>query len=991
MARRKRIMDDGDDSDASVNSEDDDFDPREGADARAARNLFENPYQRKRRRVSEDEEDGLEADLQPRKNAPRRSDWTKAPAFVSGDASGSKMDVDEAEEDGEDGASEDGDDDGSDDSDESESRAPSPRVWEEEEDEAEPPPVRGIGSKFVDDTDVSMPMLGASRGGIGSGAKGGIGSGSKGGIGSSRAAPSATFSKAGLGSAFAKSGMAAFSKAADEPPLSSSPSNSASGGIGSKGGIGSRPPPPPSEEEFPSAFSKRSKPSFVRDSSPSTRPATPLTAAERAHFNKIQGSIGARLMAKMGWQAGTGLGAAGEGIVTPVESKLRPQKMGMGFRGFKERTEQSKREEERLTGKIASDDETPGARKARRKEKEAKEKRSDVWKRPKKVKTKVEHKTYEQIVAEAGQDMAASSGIGQIIDATGAVPREVSSLADVSMNSWSPSNDPTRIPEVRHNIRLIAEACKTELNGLAREAKSLDERKKWVTHEDARLRKKVEDEADLIARLQQIQLVASEIDTKSKELASVYEVSLEPFSPLFYKLVDQFSREFERYRLDEIVVAAIAPLVRRMVATWDPLDAPMVFLTTFRSWRRALRVNVAEEKPAVTQVDIYGSKTAMVAPVDIEKPMTPFESLLWNVWLPKVRTSINNDWSPQTPQPAVKLYEAWSSFLPPFIRDNLMDQLILPKVKKAVADWNPKRAAVSLQSIVFPWLPHLGLRMEDVLGDARRKVKSLLRSWSVGDDMPSDLSAWREVFDTAEWDAMLLKYIVPKLGATLRDEFRVNPRDQVMTPLTNVLQWADIIRPSVFAQLLETEFFPKWLDVLHIWLIQPKVSFEEVAQWYSFWKGSFPEKVHNMGGVARGFTRGLQLMNKAIELGPEAPTRLPRVDYRAEQAAYGSGSAPGTPGRNGTPRAPPRPSARTQEITFRSIVEEFAASHNLLFIPTGRAHELSRMPLFRVSLTADGKGGILVYILDDAVWAPVGDDGAYRAISLEDMVLRANT
>lgn len=150
-------------------------------------------------------------------------------------------------------------------------------------------------------------------------------------------------------------------------------------------------------------------------------------------------------------------------------------------------------------------------------------------------------------------------------------------MADVSMNSWSPSNDPTRIPEVRHNIRLIAEACKTDLDGLAREAKALDERKKWVVHEDARLRKKVEEEADctshslsnsshtnlytVIARLQQVQLVANEIDTKSKELASVYEVSLEPLSPLFYKLVDQFSREFERYRLDEIVVAAIAPLV----------------------------------------------------------------------------------------------------------------------------------------------------------------------------------------------------------------------------------------------------------------------------------------------------------------------------------------------------------------------------------------------------------------------------------------------
>lgn len=125
--------------------------------------------------------------------------------------------------------------------------------------------------------------------------------------------------------------------------------------------------------------------------------------------------------------------------------------------------------------------------------------------------------------------------------------------------------------------------------------------------------------------------------------------------------------------------------------------------------------------------------------------MTPFESLLWNVWLPKVRTCINNDWSPKTPHPAVRLYEAWSTFLPPFIRDNLLDQLILPKVQKAVADWNPKEDGGPLKAIVFPWLPHVGLRMEDLNGDALRKVKSLLRRWTVGDQVPTELPAWQEV------------------------------------------------------------------------------------------------------------------------------------------------------------------------------------------------------------------------------------------------------
>ena len=389
--------------------------------------------------------------------------------------------------------------------------------------------------------------------------------------------------------------------------------------------------------------------------------------------------------------------------------------------------------------------------------------------------------------------------------------------------------------------------------------------------------------------------------------------------------------------------------------------------------------------------------------------MTPFESLLWSVWLPKVRTSINNNWLPQTPNPAVKLYEAWSTFLPSFIRDNLLDQLILPKIQKAVAAWNARKETVSLHAIVFPWLPYVGLRLEDVVGDARRKVKSLLRSWVVGEDMPADLIAWKDVsltfvlyrpwlttpvmqvFDFGDWDAMLLKYVVPKLGATLRNDFRINPRNQNMEPLQHVLQWSDIIRPSIFSQLLETEFFPKWLDVLHVWLIQPRVSFEEVAQWYSFWKGAFPEKVQNMLGVSRGFTRGLQLMNKAIELGPDAPTHLPRPDHQTDR------STPSTPARNsaGTPKLQPRPASRTHEITFRSIVEDFAASNDLLFIPTGRAHERSRMPLFRISPAADGKGGLLIYILDDAVWASVGtgvggEGEEYKAITLDDMVSRAS-
>jgi len=82
-------------------------------------------------------------------------------------------------------------------------------------------------------------------------------------------------------------------------------------------------------------------------------------------------------------------------------------------------------------------------------------------------------------------------------------------------------------------VRLIADACKNDLDGLAREAKTLQERNKFVTVEDVRLSKKVDDEA-------QLQLLANDINTTA---TSVY---LELFLPHFRKLIPDYSYEYDK-------------------------------------------------------------------------------------------------------------------------------------------------------------------------------------------------------------------------------------------------------------------------------------------------------------------------------------------------------------------------------------------------------------------------------------------------------------
>jgi tuftelin-interacting protein 11 len=104
----------------------------------------------------------------------------------------------------------------------------------------------------------------------------------------------------------------------------------------------------------------------------------------------------------------------------------------------------------------------------------------------------------------------------------------------------------------------------------------------------------------------------------------------------------------------------------------------------------------------------------------------------------------SNEWSPSEPFPLIRVFEAWSDLLPPFMVDNIMDQLVMPKLQKAIADWS-RTDPVPLHTLVLPWLPHLGLRLNTLLDDARRKLRSFLRSWTVLDGVPPDLLVWKDV------------------------------------------------------------------------------------------------------------------------------------------------------------------------------------------------------------------------------------------------------
>jgi tuftelin-interacting protein 11 len=72
----------------------------------------------------------------------------------------------------------------------------------------------------------------------------------------------------------------------------------------------------------------------------------------------------------------------------------------------------------------------------------------------------------------------------------------------------------------------------------------------------------------------------------------------------------------------------------------------------------------------------------------------------------------------------------------------------MPKVKKAIDEWDGRKSRSgktrSLAGIVFPWLPMLGDRMEEVLEGAKRRIRHVLRVWTVKDGVLEELARWKK-------------------------------------------------------------------------------------------------------------------------------------------------------------------------------------------------------------------------------------------------------
>lgn len=669
-------------------------------------------------------------------------------------------------------------------------------------------------------------------------------------------------------------------------------------------------------------------------------------------------SFAARMMAKMGYVEGQGLGSKGEGIVNPIEAQARPQGAGLG--AVREKTKQARAEEKREAARRGEsvEESSDEDKQKRRKKKEGRKpdsgSRSGTGTPVGRAKPKF--RTAREIEDDM-EGLEVPNVLKSLIDATGKEQRVLSSTAGLMSQQQF-------VTQEEGEALKIARRARTDLEAFADEWKGLGERKKFVELEEAQVideldtyQSRVDHLSGLIAAVQELDLFEQEsITSKFNEMTSKLEA-----------ITSKYQDIMEEYKIPETAVAALHPLFKEAMDQWEPLQDPTFLVASLQRLRSSLL------SPRRDKQDEHYQRQST----------SPYETMIYSIWLPRVRSALMNNWDVYDPSPATSLMEAWKSLIPPFVYANILDQLVVPKLSNALKEWKPRNsrrnpANANQQDGKFPWwlfqwLQYLDERHTNpkhatgLMSDTKRKFRVVLDSWSLRRGIINGLELWRDALGS-EFDICLRNHLLPRLARHLREHFTVNPQDQDLTPLEDVLRWQDYFKPNVLGLLLVAEFFPKWHEILYIWLTNDP-NYEEVGAWFSWWRTQLPEGINELTIIDDEWNKGLKTMDLALQLGDRAAAELPKPNATASAKLPSREDTAAAAAAASAAAAPPKPKPQVvEEVAFKDIVENWCMEQGLIILPLREAHPQNGQPLFRITASATGKGGAVGFLQGDVVW-----------------------
>lgn len=537
--------------------------------------------------------------------------------------------------------------------------------------------------------------------------------------------------------------------------------------------------------------------------------------------------IGSKLLQKMGYKPGKGLGKDLQGISAPIEATVR--RKGRATIGADGPENKSLNRNYSTTSKLEP---------SRSKQLNDKEENKKLWMK-KDLKRDSFKKNYTYKISQQGESLTTPQTLSRkckIIDMTKPEKYSQDKSNDMNETDKEDTKEVFSLHEIMHNLNILVEMAEEEKN--INVNNTINYENNIVAAENRR--------SKLVKIIELEESYTSSMEAALKEIteliSSANEISLDALENKIIELKEVYNSEYIEFGMVDLIPSLVGPALHKTLNQWSPLSEPSQPIEKVKFWLNFMDTNLNSSKNL----------------------FDPYSALIWTSIIPHLRTCIAG-WDAKDSKSMASLLAVWSPVLPEWIMDSIFKQMILPKLLSAVEKWDPLTDTVPVHIWIHPWIEVLGENMKTLIFPLlQEKLTSALSAWTPEDQSArAMITPWVGVFKQDDFERLLITSIVPKLRHTLY-QMSVSPGKESFNDFELFWQWRNLLPLDTTVSLLGEYFFPKLIQTVILWLNENPSS-SDIMKWYLRWTNIFDEEISHHPVISQQFQSIVEMISQATD------------------------------------------------------------------------------------------------------------------------------